>query len=270
MLEKIITIAIEAGKILMKSRKEGFQIKTKKDSYDFVTSADIKSEEFITSRLKEEFPEDSILSEEEGQIIGKRSSRIWMVDPLDGTKDFKNNGSGFSVMIGLCYEGKPVLGVVYAPAKKLLYYAQKGKGAYVVLDKKEHKLRVGQIRSLEEARMVTRIIGGEKREEDNLVDFFEIKEKIPESSVGIKLGLIAENKADFHISSNARASKWDTCAPQIILEEAGGKITDLYGKSLNYNQADTLWKVSFVASNKIIHNKVIAKIKEFYSDKRID
>lgn len=264
MLEKVIKIAEEAGEILMKCRKEGFQTKTKKDSFDFVTSADIKSEKFITARLKKEFPEYSILAEEEGQIVLKKSPYVWMVDPLDGTKDFKNGGSGFSVMIGLCYKGKPILGVVCAPAKKLLYYAQKGKGAHIKSDKKECRLHVGKIKYLKEARMVTRIIGGEKREEDALADFFKVKEKIPESSVGIKLGLIAENKADFHISSNARASKWDTCAPQIILEEAGGKITYADGAPLNYNQADNLWKAPFVASNKILHSKIIAEIRKFY------
>lgn len=264
-LEKAIGIAEEAGEIVMEIRKKGFRVDTKKDSYDFVTSADIDSEKFIVSRLREEFPEYSILSEEKGNVEGEKKEGIWMVDPLDGTKDFKNKGSGFSVMIGLCLAGKPELGVVYAPAKKLLYYAQRGKGAYLRKDGKESALHVGSICFLENSRMVTRIAGGEKREDDKLADFLTTAEKIPESSVGIKLGLIAENRADFHISSNSRTSKWDTCAPQIILEEAGGKMTDIRGNPLDYLQADDLWGTPFVASNKVLHHKILAKIKEFYS-----
>ena len=197
MLKNVIEIAINAGKILMKFRKEGFQTTTKTDSFDFLTTADIKSEEFILSKLKEEFSEDFILSEEKGEISGKNVKRVWMIDPLDGTKDFKNGGTGFSVMIGLCEDGKPILGVIYAPAQGLLNYAEKGNGSYLRANGKEQKLRVGKIKNLKEARMVTRINGGEKREEDKLVDFFEVKQKIPESSVGLKLGLIALNTQIF-------------------------------------------------------------------------
>jgi len=95
---------------------------------------------------------------------------------------------------------------------------------------------------------------------------FDVK-KIPESSVGIKLGLIASGKADFHVNTNFRVSKWDTCAPQIILEEAGGKITDLYGHPLDYNQSENKLLNSFVASNRVLHKSIIEKIKEFYSRK---
>src|SRR3989338_6466244 len=109
MLGKIVDIAVGAGRIVMQIREEGFQTQTKKDAFDFVTSADIKSEAYILKRLSKEFPNDSILSEEKGRI-GNKTSRIWMVDPLDGTKDFKNGGTGFSIMIGLCQDGQPVLG----------------------------------------------------------------------------------------------------------------------------------------------------------------
>ncbi|MBI2129234.1 3'(2'),5'-bisphosphate nucleotidase CysQ [Candidatus Woesearchaeota archaeon] len=227
-----------------------------------MTSADIKSEEYILKRLSKDFPNYSILSEEKGRIENN-TSRIWMVDPLDGTKDFKNGGTGFSIMIGLCQDGKPVLGVVYAPAKNLLYFSEKGHGSYVRIDGKDHRLNVSSKKYLKDAIMVTRIPHGEKREDDKLTDFFEVKEKIPESSVGIKLGLIAECKADFHISSNARASKWDTCAPQIILEEAGGKVTNLYGNTLNYKQKPSKWGIPFIASNGAIHNAVIKEIEKY-------
>jgi len=264
MLEKVISIAVGAGEIVMNLRKKGFQSQTKKDSFDFVTSADIKSEAYILKRLSKEFPNDSICSEEKGRV-GNNTSRIWMVDPLDGTKDFKNGGTGFSIMIGLCQDGKPSLGVVYAPAKKLLYFAQHGNGSYLRLEGKDYKLRVSRAEYLKDAIMVTRIPHGEKREEDKLMDYFNVKEKLPESSGGIKLGLIAEGKAEFHINTNFRAKKWDICAPQIILEEAGGLVSDFDGNPLDYNTPDNLWSAYFVASNGVLHKSIIEKIKEFYS-----
>ncbi len=267
MLEKIIDIAIKAGEIIMYIREKGFETKIKGDSFDFVTSADLASEKYILDELKKEFPDDSILSEEEGKIENN-NSRIWMIDPLDGTKDFRNGGNSFSVMIGLCINGEPSLGVVFAPAKDLLYFAEKGKGAYLITGGKKQKLHVNEINDLNNARMIVRIMDTEKRDEnDSLANFFEVKEKISESSVGIKAGLIAKQGAEFFVSSNPRTSKWDTCAPQIILQEAGGEMTDFEGKPLNYNQANSLWGFVFIASNRKLINPIIDKIKQFYSNK---
>ncbi|MFT4311195.1 MAG: 3'(2'),5'-bisphosphate nucleotidase CysQ family protein [Candidatus Woesearchaeota archaeon] len=263
MLEKIIRIAKEAGNIIINERKKGLVVKTKSSPFDFVTSADEKSETHIIRELKREFPSYQVLAEEQNKEIEQTHSNIWMVDPLDGTKDFKNGGSGFSVMIGLYQNGRPVLGVVYAPDKNIIYYAQKGTGSYMLKDGAEKRIYVSKTSSIEESKVVTRIPHGEIREEDRLVDYFNASQKIPESSVGIKLGLIARGLADFHVSSNSKTSKWDTCAPQIILEEAGGKLTDSKGKPLNYNQKQNLRNRSFVASNGLLHQNIIEKIKQY-------
>jgi 3'(2'), 5'-bisphosphate nucleotidase len=237
MLEKIIDIAIKAGALIMDAREKGFETQTKSDSFDFVTSADLASEKYILEELKKEFPNDSILSEEGGGE--NNNSRVWMIDPLDGTKDFKNGGSGFSVMIGLCINGEPSLGVVFGPAKKLLYYAEKGKGAFQRVNGENQKLQVNEVNNLNDSRMIVRIMDEEKRRAE----------------------------AEFFVSSNPRTSKWDTCAPQAILEEAGGKVTDQQGNPLNYNQTDTLWGFVFIASNKALLIPIVEKIKQFYSNK---
>lgn len=262
MLEKIIDIAKEAGKILMKYYSQELEVSTKKDDYDFVTKADIEADEYIRKRLKKEFPNDEILSEENTDIPVDYSGRVWMVDPLDGTKDFINKGSGFSVMIGLCEDGKPTLGVVYAPSRNLLYYAEKGKGAYMEQKGKHSKLKVSEIKELSESRLVIRIKHGEERESDKFTNSLEVKEKIPESSVGLKLGKIALGEAELQIGSNFRASKWDTCAPQIILEEAGGIMTDFKGNKLDYKQKALNWDPLYVAANcKTIHQEIIEKLQ---------
>lgn len=264
--EQIIDIAKKAGKIILKCRARGFKIKTKKDKFDFVTSADTKSESYIIKRLKEEFPNDKILAEETENLLKIKKERVWMIDPLDGTKDFKNGGDGFSVMIGLYNGMRPILGVVYAPAKKAIYYAKRGGGAYIIeKSRTARKIHVKSTNTLEKSRMVTRFIQGEPRPEDLVYNLFKVKKKIQESSVGIKLGLIAKGEADIHINTNFRAHKWDTCAAQIILEEAGGKVTDFKGNKLNYKQNNNKWLDSFVATNKQLHNQVIKKLKNFHS-----
>lgn len=263
MLEKVIAIAIEAGNIIMRVRKEGFETQIKTGPFDVVTTADTKAEEYILQRLMQLFPGDPILSEERG-AIGRMQRHGWLVDPLDATKDFKEGGIGFSVMIGRYEDGKPVLGVVYAPAKNILYFGQKGHGSYVRKDEKDYKLAVSSRSYFKDARLVTRIPYEERRVEDKYEKMFRVKERIQEGSIGLKVGLIASGSADFHLSTNFRANKWDTCAPQVILEEAGGVITDFYGNPLDYMQSESRWQHSFVASNGFLHRKVIEKLDGIY------
>lgn len=268
MIEEIIKIAKEAGKITLEERDKGLEISTKHDDFDFVTSADDKSEKYIIKSLNRisGYP---VLAEETQNMTSVNEERIWIVDPLDGTKDFKNGGEGFSVMIGLCDKGEPSLGVVYAPAKDLIYYAEKGKGAYLQRGEgKPEKIIVSNVENLEKSAMVTRIKHGELRPEDDFIDSIEVLEKIPESSIGIKLGLISEGKAEVSINTNFRANKWDTCAPQIILEEAGGKITDFNGKRLDYLKESNKWEDSFFATNgnRDLHKEVLKKITENYKE----
>lgn len=263
MAEKITSIARQAGSILMKYHLQELDIKTKEHEFDFVTQADLESDKYIRAELEREFPSDNILSEEFDFSPDNYSGRVWMVDPLDGTKDFVNNGGGFSVMIGLCVNGVPVEGVVYAPARDLLYYAKKDMGAYVESNGERRDLRVSSVDDLKSSSVVTRFIQGEKRDLDRIVDSLDAKKEIPESSVGIKLGLIAEGKADLHVNTNYRCSKWDTCAPQVILEEAGGKITSFSGEPLDYKQESLKWENSFVASNSLLHENVVRHINSF-------
>lgn len=261
MIRKVIEIAEKAGQILMKHRGNNLEIKTKADRFDFVTQADLESDSFIRAELSKLFPNDYILSEESDDIPKDFSGNVWMVDPLDGTKDFVNGGGGFSVMVGLCQDGIPVLGVVYAPAKNKLYYAEKNKGAYLKIEDISKKISVSSISNLSQSRVVTRHIHGEQRDSDMMIKAIPKLREIPESSVGVKLGLISEGLADIQVHTNTRGSKWDTCAPQIILEEAGGKLTNHRGEELSYKQRSLVWLDSFVASNTYLHDKIVDYLK---------
>lgn len=262
LLQKTIAIAQDAGKILMKYYPKDVAIELKSSAYDWVTKADRESDAFVRRRIGEEFPGAVMLSEENEHMPPDYRGSVWMIDPLDATKDFVNKGTGFSVMIGLCENGVPVLGVTYAPATGVLYYASKGCGAYKGGEGAPEKLSATKVMRLEDARMVTRIPYGEPRSLEHALDALPVKERVPEGSVGLKIGLIAEGKAEFHIATNPRSSKWDTCAPQIILEEAGGVLTDAKGDPLDYTQEGLNWRDLFVASaSPALHNQVIGSLQ---------
>lgn len=260
MLNRVAAIAKGAGRIILQAREEGFHTHTKGDPLDFVTSADLKAEDYILKQLQKAYPQDSILSEERG-LIRKSPENLWMVDPLDGTKNFKEGGDSFSVLIGLCVNGAPVLGVVYVPARGQLYFAEKGKGAYLAEKGTEKQIFVSNTDFMHSALMVHRH-PGEPRPEDKLIEYLNVRH-FPETSGGIKLCRVGSGSADFHINTNPRVKKWDTCAGQVILEEAGGMITDIHGKALDYFKEGSGWPNSFVASNSTLHKEIIRKIAEY-------
>ncbi len=264
-LRTAIRAAKAGGEVLMRYYRGAYDVTMKNDdAFDPVTTADLESERLITKMLNEAFPGHRVLAEEESNDVADFSGFVWFVDPLDGTKEFVAHGDGFSVMIGLCKDGEPVLGVVYAPVQEALYCAEKGKGTYRLVDGEYRRLHVDGLDDLSQARHVDRKKAGkEQRPGDRLVESLPVREHIRESSIGLKLGLIAEQKAELHVNVNMRASKWDTCGPQVIIEEAGGRITDIDGEPLDYTKPAVRWERSFVASNGVLHEKIIALTKGF-------
>lgn len=263
MINQIIQIAKEAGDILLKYYKKDIKIDTKADATDYVTIADREADEFIQSKLKELFPNDKILSEENENRPDDYMGRVWMVDPLDGTKYFIKHKEDFSVMIGLCVDGKPVLGVVYAPILDDLYYAEKGKGSFLVHEGKTKKLQVNTISNFEEASCITRGVKVDKRPLDIISEDLNPKKVYERGSVGIKLGVIAKGEVEFHISSNVKTSKWDICAPQIILEEAGGIVKNLEGNDIDYIRKEVRLIESFRGSNKVLADKIQEHLNKY-------
>lgn len=252
------SIAREAGDILMRYRAEGFSIATKTNEFDFVTDADKKADAFLIQKLKAAFPNDKILTEEGLKNPGDTSGAVWMVDPLDGTKHYVANGNGFSVMIGLAVEGTPQIGVVYAPAQNLLYWAEKGQGAWMQAgDAPAVKLHVSRVNKLGEATLIVRYRENEDRPTDAFIENLPVKKRIQESSVGLKIGLIAQGKADAVYNINNRANKWDYCAPEIIMKEAGGMFTDLQGDELDYRLPEEKFPRLTIASNGALHKELL-------------
>ena len=171
-LEKIINIATQWWNIAMrhykKLRKDN--IETKKHSHDFLTIADTEVNTYVVKELLKNFPQDSIISEE-WKAIQWNSPYTWTIDPIDGTKDFINHWTSFSVMIGRYKNGTPTLWVVFAPAKNELYFATQWHWAFIKNWNKNtiSQMYVNKTNSLKKSKIVTRHIYWEKREFDKKV-----------------------------------------------------------------------------------------------------
>ncbi len=265
-LRFIINLAQRAGKLILghQPSQTEFARKGPDEWGDFVSAADLASEALILGELRTRFPEDGILSEEEGATVDYAKA-VWFVDPLDGTKMFKFGGVKYGVMIGRYRNGKPDLGVGYAPAIDQLYMAERGKGAWRKLGEQPlERLQVSAITDLSQARFIVRtpVVAGDVRPIQDAFDVaLPIKERIQGGSIFLKFGMIAAREAEASINTNRKGSKWDTCAAQVILEEAGGMVTDLDGKPLDYTQSSASWGRSYVASNGVLHPQVLELCK---------
>jgi 3'(2'), 5'-bisphosphate nucleotidase len=214
------------------------------------------------------FPDDGILAEESvdtDRRLGRE--RVWMVDPLDGTKGFIAGTGDFAVQIGLAVAGRSALGVLYAPATDVLYWAARGHGAWVLRPTSEagksvkaERLHVTNEREISRMRLAeSRSHRGPRM--DALVRALGVRAEVKSHSVGIKVGLLVERQADLYIHLSPKTKQWDTCAPEAVLSEAGGRMTDLWGEPLLYNSPDVLNRNGLVASNGAAHDAVVARIR---------
>ncbi len=257
--EKVFKITDQASKVLMKYYQQVLDVDYKKDEFDPVTIADKESDNLIREQLHKEFPEDLILSEENNNIPDDYTGRVWMVDPLNGTKSFIKGIDTFAVVIGLVENGVPIFGCVAVPAQNKSFYAEKEKGALKKVNGKFEKISTSVISKIEEARLIVREPIDAPRPIEEKLNKIPFAEKIEGNHA--RLCMIAEGVAEAHINTNKRASKWDTAAQQIILEEAGGIVTDLDGKMIDYKKETSVLERSFVGSaNKKLHEKIIQEL----------
>lgn len=226
-----------------------------------VTEADYAANEIIVNGLRAAFPKDGLLSEETTDTAQRLTrARLWVIDPLDGTKGFIAGNGDFAVQIGLAVGDEPTLGVVYLPATDVLYFAAKNLGAWVEREEgNAESLRVSSQADVSGVRLA--VSRSHRSPRMNLVmQTIGINEEISRGSVGIKVGLIVERECDLYVHLSPHTKHWDTCAPDAILREAGGRLTDLWGASLRYNTPDIQNHNGLVASNKVLHEEVINKL----------
>jgi len=241
-----------------------------KDPTEPVTEADRAANVFLVKQLAQLFPRDGVLAEESKDDLSRlRRRRVWIVDPLDGTAEFIAHNGEFVVMIGLVLDGEPVVGVVYQPINDMLYGAARGLGAFVEEFGERTPLQVSTETDLGKFRLV---VSRSHRPAllEAIIATMRLQRERSVGSVGLKVGLIARQKADFYVHPNPGTKEWDTCAPEVILREAGGLMTDCWGRALTYNQPDIVRRFGVLASNRVRHFQLSQIVAQVLDDAGVD
>jgi len=257
-LDLAIKAAEEAGNTILKIYEKDFKTFTKTDNSP-VTDADLQSNKIIKEILS--VTKHSILSEEDVDDKNRLSNdMIWIIDPLDGTSDFIDKTGEFTVMIALVENQKPILGVIAWPTEKTLFVAQKNCGAFRYSDNKWEKISVTKISELPKCRT----IGSRHHLSDKEKDFIEKIGIKDFTSIGssLKVGKISSGQAEVYITTTNKMKEWDTAASHCIISEAGGKMTDMLGNELTYNNKNVYHENGILVTNGLIHDKVVQEFKK--------
>ena len=240
MLEKIIETAREAGAAILEFYSEDIEVVDKEDDSP-LTKADLAAHHIIVDALAEIDPDTPVISEESG-VPGyeerKNWNKFWIVDPLDGTKEFIKKNGEFTVNIALIDEGEPVLGVVYIPAKDVLYYAEKGKGSYKVEDGNKPQRILSKAADLSEALTViqSRSHGSDSLKDDLKKKGITMKDSVKAGS-SLKFCLVAEGKADIYPRMGP-TMEWDVAAGDCVYRNSAEE--GQHYSPLTYNKKDLL------------------------------
>jgi 3'(2'), 5'-bisphosphate nucleotidase len=243
--EQLLPIVAQAGAAIMKIYDGGFTVQHKEDNSP-LTLADLESQHVILEGLARITPDIPVLSEESAAAPWTERQtwrELWVVDPLDGTREFVKRNGEFTVNIALVVEHEPVLGVVSAPAQGLVYWGAKGVGAFT-----EHHgaARVG-IHAAAPQRPL-RVVGSRSHASKETAAYLEKVAEHVMTGVGssLKFCLLAEGKAELYPRFGP-TSEWDTAAGQAVLEAAGGQVTRVDGHPMRYNCRESILNGDFIA-----------------------
>jgi 3'(2'), 5'-bisphosphate nucleotidase len=265
MLERELSAAIElargAGRILLEIYAQDFKV-AYKGTNDPVTEADQRANTYIVDELKKRFADDAIVAEESvnrDDVLHKR--RCWFVDPLDGTKEFIAKNGEFSVMIGLAIDGKSALGVVFQPSLDKLYHGVVGGEAVLEQGGQKHSLKVSGKADTAQLKLVV----SRSHRPANIAQIMQrlgTDAEMPSGSVGVKVGLIAEQQADLYVHVSDKSSLWDACAPEAIMHAAGGRFTHVDGSAISYATTETQNKKGILAVNAASFAPVLEVVRD--------
>ena len=240
------------------------------------TTADREADALITEKLQQVFPasEYGYLTEETEHGLGRlRRERVWIIDPIDGTYDFIDGTGQFCIQIGLARRirgrFRPVASVVYEPVAGRIFSALLGEGAWVESVNEDAKLKRLRVSRRKKPGDLRAVMSRSHRTEDLelLMKALGPKSILSTGSVGLKLCRLARGDADFYPNLSLGGTKeWDTCAPELILTEAGGSFTDLRGRALEYNRKNVDNEHGLMASNGVCHRQVLSAIRKHFAD----
>ena len=255
-LLEIVNISVDAGEVILNYYNENVDV-IYKDDESPLTKADLASHKIITDSIKKITPDIPILSEEEfiDWKIRKKWKKYWLIDPLDGTKEFIKKNDEFTVNIALIENNRPILGVIYTPALNELFYSIKNFGSYKILTKKKlNTLKEAKRISINKKKSNKVKIVGSRSHSNPILDKWVNKNfnefDILQKGSSLKFCLIAEGSADIYPRFGP-TSEWDIAAGHIILEEAGGKLKSIDNKEILYNEKENILNPDFFAYSNI-------------------
>lgn len=226
------------------------------------THADKGSQELILRHLRTTFPTDGLLAEESTETLrtsaAGTSGRVWIVDPIDGTRGFATKNDQFSVMIGLAINGRAVLGVVAEPVPDRITYGIVGVGCFKQEGNHSVKCEVSRVTELPAACLARsqskpgKVPLGER--------LLQPGSTITTHSAGIKLALVAQGAADVYVNDHSAYHDWDVCAGHALVEAAGGCVTGFAGQPVTYGSGGPRRTWGLIASNGRIHDAVVARL----------
>lgn len=255
LLDNVIALAVEAGHAIMAIYAQDFSV-IKKDDLSPLTEADMAAHHIIVAGLEKLTPDLPVLSEESAAIpYATRTTwdRYWLVDPLDGTREFVKRNGEFTVNIALIENHQPVLGVVYVPVTGVCYYARRNQGAYKQEIARTQPPQNIHIRAWNGEQLV--VAGSQSHRSNDFDIFLNNVGNCQVISIGssLKSCLVAEGKVHIYPRLGL-TSEWDTAAAQCIVEEAGGQLTDTALRPLRYNTKESLLNPSFLVFGDTRHD----------------
>ena len=251
-LEHIIRISRKAGDAILKIYAQDFSVEKKADASP-LTEADLASHRVIIDALKEFTPDIPVLSEESSELLRTGEWRewttYWLIDPLDGTKEFVKRNGEFTVNIALIKNHRAVLGVVHIPVSNITYAGASELGAYKLQENDSDLDISSKISSEQSPQIPYRIVASRSHQSEALKEYLHAigEHEILAMGSSLKFCLIAEGKADCYPRFGL-TSEWDTAAAQAIVEAAGGQVTKLDGTPLQYNTKDEILNPFFMVT----------------------
>ena len=245
-------IALEAGKIIKDNFRLGISKDWKSDNSP-VTEIDLRVNDLIIRRVRKEFPDHSVLAEEESDIL-ENSRFTWVCDPVDGTIPFSHGVPIFTFSLALVDDGKPILGIIYDPMHDRIFFASKGKGAFL----NDEKILVSSLSDFSRAVFTSESTGKEVG-----VDAFKFMKIISEKGLRVfkfeslifSGGMVA--CGEFMGLAFFKDTAHDVASMKIIIEEAGGKVTDIDGNEQRYDRAVN----GVIATNGVVHDEILEIVK---------
>jgi 3'(2'), 5'-bisphosphate nucleotidase len=227
---------------------------------DISTEADRAAQELILRHILDAFPADRLCAEEKTPTLEKSrssSSRLWIVDPIDGTRGFARKNGEFSVMVGFVDTGRMMAGVVLEPARWRCTFATQGGGCwrYTGHGGERKRCRVGQASQLSEATLTQS--RSKTARESPVVKTLGPARILETYSAGLKLAQVASGEADMYVNIYPEFHDWDICAGHILVEEAGGKVTTLAGAPIVYGSEGFKQRAGMVATNGALHEAAV-------------